>query len=83
MEFSGEKKEQTALSFWEQVVATLEGIPMRSEQTESMFSPDFFGHVGKCGGNCKMDMLQNWDGMAREFNYMPNGNDRASRRKLA
>ena len=56
---------------------TLEGIPMRSEQTESMFSPDFFGHVGKCGGNCKMDMLQNWDGMAREFNYMPNGNDRA------
>ena len=35
------------------------------------------GHVGKCGGNCKMDMLQNWDGMAREFNYMPNGNDRA------
>jgi hypothetical protein len=29
-----------------------------------MFIPDFFGHAGECSaGNCKMDMLLNWDGM--------------------
>lgn len=65
------------------VLPTLNGIPMRSNETDQMFTPDFFGHVGKCGGNCKMDMLRNWDGMidkptgTKEYNYMPNGNDRS------
>jgi hypothetical protein len=62
---------------------TLEGIPMRSEETDAMFVPDFFGHSGKCSGNCKMDMLQYWDGMVdqstgtKEYAYMPNGNSRS------
>ena len=63
---------------------TLDGIQMRSETTDTMFIPDFFGHTGKCSaGSCKMDMKLNWDGMidqvsgTKEYNYMPNGNDRA------
>lgn len=62
---------------------TLDGIPMRSNVTDAMFVPDFFGHAGKCGGNCKMDMLQYWDGMVdkvtgtKEYAYMPNGNSRS------
>eukprot|EP01051_Picozoa_sp_SAG22_P011911 SAG22_NODE_1187_length_5217_cov_5.282532_4_plen_570_part_00 len=63
---------------------TLDGILLRSNATDAMFVPDFFGHAGpKCGGNCKMDMLQYWDGMidhetgTKEYAYMPNGNSRS------
>jgi hypothetical protein len=62
---------------------TLEGIPMRSDATDAMFVPDFFGHSGQCSGNCKMDLPQYWDGMVdpatgtKEWSFMPNGNDRS------
>eukprot|EP01047_Picozoa_sp_COSAG01_P004800 COSAG01_NODE_160_length_23692_cov_9.703599_6_plen_99_part_00 len=58
---------------------TLEGLPMRSPETDTMFVPDFFGHAGECccGLLCKMHMTQTADGMQNEYSFMPNGNSRA------
>eukprot|EP01052_Picozoa_sp_SAG31_P029775 SAG31_NODE_2990_length_4812_cov_6.899215_2_plen_779_part_00 len=56
---------------------TLGSIPLQSNETDAMFVPYFFGHVGQCAGNCKMSLLHSADGMQHEFGYMPNGNSRA------
>ena len=62
---------------------TLERILLRSEATDAMFMPDFFGHVGECAGQCEMEMQKYWDGMVdhttgvKEYEFMPNGNSRS------
>ena len=63
---------------------TLNEIPMRSKELDTMFVPNFFGHAGECAGGilCTMSPTKTWDGMGtghqqHELSYMPNGNFRS------